>query len=175
MLRYILISFFIISNSWAVDLSKHPIYAQIVKNKPTINKVYAMHLSNLIYKVTKKYDVPANIYTAILAQESGYKLEAIRKVKGLDEEASEITVYTDYGIAQIHYKTIKLYQFSVELLLTDLEYSLEAGAKVLKYFKNRYSKREPDAWWRRYNCGTRANVNRQTCLDYAEKVGAYLE
>lgn len=60
-------------NLWA---GNHPIYDQILKNRPNIDKKYAMELSNEIYKVSKEYDIPKNIYTAIIAQESGYNIDA---------------------------------------------------------------------------------------------------
>lgn len=66
-----------------VDPAKNPIYAQIVTNKPSINKDYALRLSNLIHKYSKLYNFDSNIFTAILAQESMYKLEAKACSKGL--------------------------------------------------------------------------------------------
>lgn len=66
-----------------VDQAKNPIYAQIVTNKPSINKDYAFKLSNLIYKYSKLYSFDSNIFTAILAQESMYKLEAKACSKGV--------------------------------------------------------------------------------------------
>lgn len=42
-----------------------------------------MNLSNHIYRASRKYKVPANIYTAILMQESGYRLSAINTIKGV--------------------------------------------------------------------------------------------
>jgi hypothetical protein len=56
--------------------SSNPVFCQIIKNEPTINKNYALRLSNIISKVSKQYGIPAKIFTAILMQESRYKLEA---------------------------------------------------------------------------------------------------
>lgn len=72
-----------------VDPAKNPIYAQIVTNKPSINKDYAFKLSNLIHKYSKLYNFDSNIFTAILAQESMYKLEAKACSKGLREISLE--------------------------------------------------------------------------------------
>lgn len=66
-----------------VNLAKNPIYAQIVTNKPSINKDYALKLSNLIHKYSKLYNFDSNIFTAILAQESMYRLETKACTKGL--------------------------------------------------------------------------------------------
>lgn len=62
--------------SCSLYATEHPIYNQILRNKPSINKQYAMKLSNIIHRVTRKYKIPSRVFTAILAQESGYKLEA---------------------------------------------------------------------------------------------------
>ena len=59
-----------------IDCEKHPIYCQIIKNQPRINKKFAMQVSNIIYHVAVSYSISTDIYTAILMQESGYKLTA---------------------------------------------------------------------------------------------------
>jgi hypothetical protein len=152
---------------------KHPIYCQIVKNRPKINKKYAIKLSNEIFKATRKHNIPANIYTAILMQESTYKLEAKNCIRGLSEESIEEKVCTDFGISMIHYSTMRRYSFDREKLLTDLEYSVDAGAKVLSWFKEKYSHKEID-WWVRYNCGTKKSIERSTCQIYKNLVERYL-
>jgi len=190
-----------------VDCNKHPIYCQIIKNKTLkngkiiIDKKYAMELSDIIYNVSHKHDIPANLYTAILMQESGYKLhtkgchEGIRYetqgeanfrrlrekyekywahpekctlpcdappvdmifeydyFKSVEPKLIKSKVCADFGIGQIWFKTANTYKFDMERLLTDLEYSVEAGAIVLKDFMKRYSKRE-EFWWTRYNASS---------------------
>ncbi len=56
----------------------------------------------------------------------------------------------DFGISQIYHKTANRYSFDLKLLTTDLEYSVEAGAIVLKDFMKKYKYKE-DNWWSRYN------------------------
>jgi hypothetical protein len=71
-------------------------------------------------------------------------------------------ICTDIGMSQIHINTIHAYQFDVHRLSTDIEYSIEAGAKVLSFFKKQYSKSEKN-WWSRYNTsasGPRATYER---------------
>lgn len=88
-------------------------------------------------------------------QESSYKLNT----KGVK---CGVSIYTgekdciaiDFGIGQINHKTIKSHGFDRQKLMSDLEYSVEAAAKVLSDFKS-FKKSEPDMWWTRYNCGTR--------------------
>ena len=155
------------------DCSKHPIFCQIKKNKPSINNQFAMKLSNLIYKMHKKYHIPSRIFTAILMQESAYTLKAKGKHCGYTEDFRKECVFSDYGITQIHYKTAELWDFDINLLTTDLEYSVEAGAKVLAYFMKRYEAKEVN-WWVRYNCGTAKSNKRETCNIYKGLVQRYL-
>ena len=187
-----------------VDCKKHSIYCQIKKNKPSLSNKYAMRLSNVIYKMHRKYKIPKHIYTAILMQESGYNLKAKNCHKGLgwaskrvDEEIQyclnhnnaqfdadfclnnietheEMEVCTDFGISQIYYKTARKYGFKIHKLNKDLAYSVEAGAKVLQGFMKRYKKRDKD-WWVRYNCGSRGTTKRDTCQIYKKLVERYME
>lgn len=120
---------------------KNPIYIQIVKNNPKIDLNYAMRLSNVINKVAIELDINPKKYAAILAQESMYKLDA---KNCWDNECH------DYGIAQINKKTIQAFKFDKNKLLTDLEYSVKAGAIVLADFKRMYGTKEED-FWTRYN------------------------
>lgn len=167
------------NNALAINCEKHPIYCQIIKNKPTINKMYALELSNIIYKYTKAYKISSSLYTAILMQESSYKLDSKNCNKGLREpseiekaqgitEMVEDEVCLDLGISQINIKTIRNFDLDPELLITDLEYSIESGLKVLKDFKKRYKHKEPD-WWTRYNASNEERRNM-----YKESVSKYL-
>jgi hypothetical protein len=116
----------------------NPIFCQIVKNNPTIDRIYAMKLSNVIYYVAKLYDIDPKKYTAILAQESMYKLKAVNSHS------------KDYGIAQINHKTAKIYGFDIQRLTSDVEYSVKAGAKVLADLKNSHGHKD-QSYWTRYN------------------------
>lgn len=189
----IAILFLFTTSVFAVDLDKNPIYAQIIGNKPNIDKEYAMKLSNLIYKMHKKYHIPSRIFTAILMQESGYSLKAKNCHKGIRNKTegeiqwelhttrrtlgilttTESKVCTDFGISQIYYKTAKGWGFDVERLTNDLEYSVEAGAKVLHDMMGRFEARDSD-WYVRYNCGFRGTTKRDTCRIYKKLVERYL-
>ncbi|HLD91698.1 MAG TPA: transglycosylase SLT domain-containing protein [Patescibacteria group bacterium] len=118
-------------------------YRQILKNKPNIDKKYATKLAKLIDRHSIKHKIPAHIYTAILMQESGYKLGAKRCIKKC----------TDFGISQINHRTAKSYNLDRSKLLKDLDYSIWAGAMVLADFK-RYKKTEK-RWWSRYNASSK--------------------
>lgn len=136
--------------------SNNPIFCQIVKNKPNIDRNYAMKLSNVIYYTAKLYDINPKRYAAILAQESGYKLNAINKVS------------MDYGMAQINFRTIAALGFDKNRLLTDIEYSIEAGAIVLSKIKKSHGNKEKD-FWTRYNS---SNVSKREL--YAKLVSRYM-
>jgi len=164
------------SISYGADCSKHPIFCQIKKNKPKISNKKAMNLSNIIYKMHRKYHVPSRIFTAILMQESGYSLEAKGCYKGIpdtDRLGGVVKVCMDFGISQIYYKTAQSFKFDIDKLTTDLDYSVEAGAKVLADFMNRYEAKDND-WWVRYNCGSRGTTKRDTCQIYKKLVERYL-
>ena len=149
---------------------KHPIYCQIIKNKKRINKKFAMKLSNIIHKTSVKHAIPARLFTAILMQESSYRVNAkgchwgfrsltIKlKNKSVTTLEEETKVCSDFGISQIYYRTALAFKFNINKLITDLDYSVEAGAIVLADFRKRYSHREVD-WWTRYNARTRYKRN----------------
>jgi soluble lytic murein transglycosylase-like protein len=132
MITILLFSFLSLANA------ETDVYTQIVTNKPNIDKQKAEKIAKTIKKVRKQYRLPAGILTAILMQESSYRLNAVNKSS------------SDYGIAQINVRTAKHFEFDTERLLTDLEYSIEAGAIVLADFYKRYGHREKD-WFTRYN------------------------
>lgn len=120
---------------------QNPIFCQIVKNNSKIDLNYAYRLSNVINKVATEMNINPKRYAAILAQESMYKLDA---KNCWDNECH------DYGIAQINKNTIKSFNFDKNKLLTDLEYSVKAGAIVLSDIKKIYGEKEED-FWTRYN------------------------
>ena len=202
----IVLFLFVSYKSYAVSCADHPIYCQIIKNSPKINKKHAMRVSNIIYKMHKKYHIPSRIFAAILAQESGYQLKAKGchwgynipsnkeiqqcidgkynkpynnffrnelKHKCKKQLTKETKICTDFGIAQLYYRTAKRYQLDIDLLTSDLEYSIEAGAIVLSGFMKKYEAREND-WWVRYNCGNSGSVKRDTCQIYKKLVERYL-
>ena len=183
------------SASYGADCAKHPIFCQITQNSPKINQKYAMKLSDIIYKMHRKYHIPSRIFTAILMQESHYTLKTNGCHKGLilpkcdelkgpesirakcrmkpNEFVEEVKVCSDFGIAQIYYRTARKLDMDISKLTTDLEYSVEAGAIVLAGFMKRYEAKDND-WWVRYNCSTRSTTKRDTCQIYKKLVNRYL-
>lgn len=115
-----------------------PVMVQILRNHPDIEMDYARELAKAIYKVSGELRLRPERLAAILAQESMYTLNAVNKRS------------KDFGIAQINWRTVERYGFDKKRLLTDLEYSVKAGAIVLADFKRMYGKREKN-YWSRYN------------------------
>lgn len=177
-MKLIIFLMFLSTYTKAIDCNKHKIYCQIKKNSPRLSNKYSMKLSNIIYKAAKKFNIPANIYTAILRQESNYSLEAKGCHKGIVQDLEdpnkykELKVCSDFGISQVFYRTAQRYDFDIYKLNNDLEYSVMAGAEVLSGFK-RFKKKDSD-WYLRYNCGNRSTTKRDTCQIYKKLVGRYL-
>lgn len=109
-------------------------------------------------------------------QESGYKVSAKGCYTGIPHDIAkshEVTVCRDFGISQIYYKTAESYNFDIDRLTSDLEYSVNAGAIVLSWFYKTYSRKDIN-WWTRYNCGTASTTKRTTCQTYKKLVERYL-
>lgn len=127
-------------------LPHYSVFDQIVKNKPTINREYAKKLSVIIETESRNFDINSRLFAAILMQESSYVMSArncVTQKRGYE-------VCTDFGLSQIHFKTVKLYNFDKKRLTTDVHYSIKAGLKVLSDFKKRYGNKE-EYFWTRYN------------------------
>ena len=82
----------------------NPTYCQINKNNPKLSLEYSQKLSELIDEASKKHNIPAEIYTAMLMQESTYKLSAVGCKKTCDYGISQINKLTAkrYGLSLIH-------------------------------------------------------------------------
>lgn len=149
----------------------NPIFEHIVQISPRISDKKAFEISNIIAKYTKKYHIEAELFTAILRQESNFRLESKGCRYGLDENYNETKVCADFGISQVYYKTARRYKFDIERLTKDLDYSIKCGIIILRDIQKRYG-HEKD-WWTRYNCGTRGTTKRDTCQIYKSLVSRY--
>lgn len=89
-------------------------------------------------------------------QESSYNLKAVNKKCGFSskEFPKNACVEVDIGISQINHRTVERYGFDPVKIKNDLKYSVDAGAKVLSWFKKTYKNKEPLTWMCRYNVGT---------------------
>jgi len=83
---------------------------------------------------------------------------------------------TPLGNGSYKAETIKAYGFDKNRLLTNLEYSVNAGAKVLSWFHKVYKRKETN-WFCRYNVGTgslKDKARLKRCLTYKNKVRRWL-
>lgn len=147
-----------------LSYTHHPVYLQILKNKPDIEHKNAIELTRIIINASEKYAIKSNLITAILMQESKYKTDATNKnCSGLfrkyvrkgtaiqiwDSKKRMHCVVTDYGISQIYITTVKSFNLDPNKLLNDRKYNIEAGVMVLADFKRMYG--EEKDFWTRYN------------------------
>lgn len=113
-----------------INCNKHKIYCQIKNNKKSIDKVYAMKLSNIIYRISKKISIKSHILTGILMQENQYRNKDRRVWAEVNGKPT--LVPTDIGIAQLNIKTIHDYGFNPDRVRADLEYAITVSAVILK-------------------------------------------
>lgn len=129
---------------------------QVKKNNASLTPAYSQVLAQTILVQSKKHKIPAKLLAAILMQESAYKVSAKNIHCGVSVySGKEDCIVIDFGIGQINHKTIKVFNFDKNKLLSDLAYSIEASAIVLADFRRMYGQKESD-YWSRYNAGTRS-------------------
>lgn len=116
-------------------LLRSAVYKQIKRVRPGIDSQYALKLTKSIYEVSRAFKIDASLLTAIIAQESMFKTEAINLKS------------RDYGLAQINHKTAKAYNFDTNRLKTDPKYAIWAAGIVL----NDFHKLKEKNYWSRYN------------------------
>lgn len=158
-LLFVLLAFPVQSHVRKGCVSRDPVYCQITERSPNINRKYARRLSFTIRSASKRHDVPPRVLTAILGAESSFRLNVVNKD-------------ADFGIAQVNIHNIRAYKFDKNRLVTDLRYSVNAGAKVLYWFKDTYSAKE-EQWYLRYNCGVHKNLNRKACVQYSQALSKW--
>lgn len=161
-----------------MSCEKNPTFCQIKRNNPKVPDQFALKLSGLIVAASKKHKIPAQVYTAILMQESRYEVLSNSKCGYVlknkkTEYIEEACIESDVGITQINYDTIKRYNFDAQRLHDDVGYAIDAGAQVLAWFRKTYASKEYD-WWTRYNCGVKSSTDRDTCQAYKTLVSRYL-
>lgn len=127
------------------------IHKQIEKNNPKLKSEYSLRIAKAIQVNSKIYGINQRVLTAILMQESAYKVDAKNIKCGISiNTGKRDCIVVDYGMAQINHRTVKQFKFDKKLLLSDVEYAVEAAAKVLSNFKKAYGQKEKE-YWTRYN------------------------
>jgi soluble lytic murein transglycosylase-like protein len=95
----------------------------------------------LVLEVASKYKLDPLLLKAIVVVESSGKLDAYNAKT------------RDYGLMQINSTTAAGMGLNKDCLMRNARYSLEAGAKVLTYMRDRFASKE-SRWLCRYNVGT---------------------
>jgi soluble lytic murein transglycosylase-like protein len=166
----------VIPNQISAAENYNQTYLQIVKNNPNIDKKLAQKIASHIDTYSKKYGIPAKVYTAIIMQESSYNIKATNKRCGYSNEYNKVAcVVVDVGLSQINYKTVAKYNLDRRKLASDVEYSVKSGAQVLSWFHQKYANKEPKTWFCRYNVGTGSHTKiHENCHKYIKNVNRYL-
>ena len=143
-----------------LSLSLHAnVFKQIKRNNPKLNNKYVSQLTVAIYSSARKYNLSPRLLAAIMGLESNYNLMAYNSKTD------------DLGLMQINRYNIKAYKFDAKRLMTDIQYSVDAGAKILSWFAKTYRKKEPNIWMSRYNVGTRKSaIHSKTAKHYLKLV-----
>lgn len=124
------------SLSWAADCERHPIYCNIVKIKPSVNRTFAMELSNYIYKYSRMYGTNPNHTIAIAMQESSL-INQDRMGTIITKEGKVVRGVTDVGVFQLHVDTIKNmeargWDIDFQRLRSDVEYQTYWHVRLIK-------------------------------------------
>lgn len=108
---------------------------------PSLSSKFTNRLAISVQKATSTHKICPRIYLAILMQESAFNMKAVGcATRGC----------VDFGISQINIATIAHYSLQQTRLMTDLDYAVVAGARILSDIKIKYSKSDK-TWWSRYN------------------------
>ena len=111
---------------------KNPLCSKIHILNPSLNLDFALKLSNVFLKVARKYKMPPNLLVAIAKQESNFRLDIVRMVRGLALDGgvyndTESQVGSDFCMMQINASNISKLNFDANRLLNDLEYCIDAS------------------------------------------------
>lgn len=145
MVKIILIILFLMPLNGHLDDNKLPVqtisttmlvFHQILKNKPDIDRLYAVRLADCLVNAAKKHDMDPHRAAAIAMQESTYRKNAVNKNR----------FSADYGLFQINSKTVREYGLNKKKLIEDMEYSVNAYFQVMKDKNRLCEKLKNDAW-----------------------------
>lgn len=137
-------------------------YMIINTTAPELSPETVIKLLYLVNKNAIVYNIPADLFVSIMAQESKFKVSAINKKTG------------DRGIMQINPVNIKKKKMDKRRLVTDVAYSVQRGAEILSWFRQKY----PDEkdWFVRYNCGTKRECPKwASSKEYIAKIKGRLQ
>lgn len=138
---------------------KNPICGYIVSHNKDLNLDDALKLSNLFLKTAKDHHLPVELLLAIAKQESNFRTDAVRMVRGFSLTPNgiyaEASVGTDFCMMQINVINIKSLNLDAFKLKSNSEYCLTSGASILQNFMLKHKHKEK-IWWSRYNASSSA-------------------
>lgn len=108
-----------------------------------------------IQQAAKKYNLSPELLTRIMLVESRGRIEAVSPTG-------------DLGLMQVSPATLRAYNMDARAIQTSSQYSIDAGARVLKDLQRHYSAREPTTWPCRYNIGGQKLP--RACANYLNKL-----
>lgn len=112
---------------------------------PSLSAERVGEYSRLIRAASLRYDIEWPVLVVILKQESNFDPKAVNFLT------------RDFGMGQVHYKTLQDRKIDLGSLLTDTEYAINETAKILYDLKLKYSesdKKRGRKWYTRYNSYT---------------------
>lgn len=158
------------------NCSKAPVYCDILKLKPSVDKQFARTLSDSIARYSRRFHIDPRISVAIAMQESSFQ-NVNRLGTVLTKRNHVVHGVTDIGVFQIHIETISNLNYQgrtidMERLKTDVDYQAFWHAKILKSKINvcRAQREKLDveegAEWSCYHSFTKEQ--RQVYVDFVE-------
>ncbi len=129
------------------------------------NAYTSVQLVNLISTKASAYDVDRSLLSCILKTESNYNLGAISNTE-------------DFGIGQINSVSIAQHKLDKQRLLTDLDYSIDSAAKLLKGLQTRLKDEYARQWPCAYNIGVSGLLRGRkgaACEEYLERINSCLQ
>lgn len=135
---------------------------KMLESKSALN---AYKLTNTISKASEAHEVDRSLLSCILKTESNYDLGAVSSTQ-------------DFGIGQINSISIAQHKLDKHKLLTDLEYSIDASAKLLKGLQTRLKDEYERQWPCAYNIGVSGLLRGRkgaACEEYLERINSCLK
>ena len=158
-LRMSVVSFLVIISmalshaATAAKTTKEAIYKSITTLSNSISKTTAWLYADIIERQSTAFGVDPFLVVAIAKIESDFVLNKkngyYRDVYTDGGEAIKKYVTTDYCMMQINQSNLSRLKISARKLLSDPEYCIRSGIKILASFKQ-FKRHEP-YWWTRYN------------------------
>ena len=133
---------------------------QVKKNNPFVSYDHAANVACAAKVAGDEHGVDAKEILSLMMIESSY-------YPGTFNRGSY-----DYGIGQVNIHNVNAFDLDPLRLMFDLRYSVGHTARIYKWFRKRYNRRNAVS---RYNCGTRAGCVEWTSVrKYYKKFLKYM-